>query len=601
MVLQTIDWAIIFGFFIISMGIGLYAARTAGKSVANFFLSGRDMPWWVLGVSMVATTFSSDTPNLVADIVRQNGVAGNWAWWAFLLTGMLTVFVYAKLWRRSQVLTDLEFYELRYHGPMAAFLRGFRALYLGVFFNVIVMATVSLAVIKIGAVMLQWSAVQTLVVSLSITAVYSTVGGLKGILLTDFFQFIISMIGAIGAALIIINLPEIGSLSELIAHENVIPKMNMLPDFSDSDALITLLVLPLAVQWWSVWYPGAEPGGGGFIAQRMLSAKNEQQAIKATLFFNVAHYALRPWPWILVALASLIVFPTVESMRTAFPDIDPSIVQNDFAYPAMLSLLPSGFLGLVVASLIAAFMSTISTQVNWGSSYIVNDFYQRFINPNASEQQLVRVGQLSTLGLMVVTCIFALLLSNALQAFNILLQVGAGTGLIFILRWFWWRISAYSEIAAMVISFLVAIYLELIHPALDLAPLSSGAKLLWGVGITTVGWITVTLLTPPTDDKTLRSFYRLVQPGGPGWKKVLDEAHRDGEVMPEETDGWDVPWGILCMFIGVIAVYTALFATGEWIYGNTGLATLLTVVSAVATFLLFKTWKRLKMRPEPLI
>ena len=601
MVLQTIDWAIIFGFFIISMGIGLYAARTAGKSVANFFLSGRDMPWWVLGVSMVATTFSSDTPNLVADIVRQNGVAGNWAWWAFLLTGMLTVFVYAKLWRRSQVLTDLEFYELRYHGPMAAFLRGFRALYLGVFFNVIVMATVSLAVIKIGAVMLQWSAVQTLVVSLSITAVYSTVGGLKGILLTDFFQFIISMIGAIGAALIIINLPEIGSLSELIAHENVIPKMNMLPDFSDSDALITLLVLPLAVQWWSVWYPGAEPGGGGFIAQRMLSAKNEQQAIKATLFFNVAHYALRPWPWILVALASLIVFPTVESMRTAFPDIDPSIVQNDFAYPAMLSLLPSGFLGLVVASLIAAFMSTISTQVNWGSSYIVNDFYQRFINPSASEQQLVRVGQLSTLGLMVVTCIFALLLSNALQAFNILLQVGAGTGLIFILRWFWWRISAYSEIAAMVISFLIAIYLELIHPALDLAPLSSGAKLLWGVGITTVGWITVTLLTPPTDDKTLRSFYRLVQPGGPGWKKVLDEAHQAGEVMPEETDGWDVPWGILCMFIGVIAVYTALFATGEWIYGNTGLATLLTVVSAVATFLLFKTWKRLKMRPEPLI
>ena len=601
MVLQTIDWAIIFGFFIISMAIGLYAARTAGKSVANFFLSGRDMPWWVLGVSMVATTFSSDTPNLVSDIVRQNGVAGNWAWWAFLLTGMLTVFVYAKLWRRSQVLTDLEFYELRYHGPMAAFLRGFRALYLGVFFNVMVMASVSLAVIKIGAVMLQWSAVQTLVVSLSITAVYSTVGGLKGILLTDFFQFIISMIGAIGAALIIINLPEIGSLSELIAHENVIPKMNMLPDFSDSDALITLLVLPLAVQWWSVWYPGAEPGGGGFIAQRMLSAKNEQQAIKATLFFNVAHYALRPWPWILVALASLIVFPTVESMRMAFPDIDPSIVQNDFAYPAMLSLLPSGLLGLVVASLIAAFMSTISTQVNWGSSYIVNDFYQRFINPQATEQQLVRVGQLSTLGLMVVTCIFALLLSNALQAFNILLQVGAGTGLIFILRWFWWRISAYSELAAMIISFLVAIYLELIHPALDLAPLSSGAKLLWGVGITTVGWITVTLLTPPTDDETLRSFYRLVQPGGPGWKKVLDEAHQAGEAMPEETDGWDVPWGILCMFIGVIAVYTALFATGEWIYGNTGLATLLTVVSAVATFLLFKTWKRLKMRPEPLI
>ena len=598
MALETIDWVIIFGFFAISLSIGVYAARTAGKSAANFFLSGRNMPWWLLGVSMVATTFSSDTPNLVTDLVRQHGVAGNWAWWAFLLTGMLTVFVYAKLWRRSKVLTDLEFYELRYNGKLAAFLRGFRALYLGVVFNVLVMATVSLAAIKIGAVMLQWSAVQTLLVALSITAIYSTIGGLKGILLTDFFQFIISIIGAIGAALIIINMPEVGGLSELISHERVASKISLIPDFSDTDALITFLVLPLAVQWWSVWYPGSEPGGGGFIAQRMLSARNERGAIAATLFFNVTHYALRPWPWILVALASLVVFPTVESMRVAFPDISVQYVQNDFAYPAMLSFLPSGFLGLVVASLIAAFMSTISTQVNWGSSYIVNDFYQRFINPQASEKQLVRVGQISTVGLMIATFIFALLMSNALQGFEILLQIGAGTGLIFILRWFWWRINAYSEIAAMIISFLIAIYFELIHPQLALEAFSSGEKLLWGVSITTVGWVTVTFLTPPTDTPTLRKFYRLVHPGGPGWKKVIEEATHDQEPLEARTEAWDVPWGILCMFLGVTAVYSALFATGQWIYGRYGIASVLTLLTIVSAFLLFKTWARIRTDPD---
>jgi Na+/proline symporter len=598
MALAPLDWIIIFGFFAVSLVIGLYAARTAGNSVANFFLSGRNMPWWLLGVSMVATTFSSDTPNLVTDIVRQHGVAGNWAWWAFLLTGMLTVFVYAKLWRRSRVLTDLEFYELRYTGRLAAFLRGFRALYLGVFFNVMVMASVSLAAIKIGAVMLQWSAVQTLVVALSVTAVYSTIGGLRGILLTDFFQFIISMIGAVGAALIIINLPEVGGLTELMNYEAVAARTALLPDFSDRDAVITLLVLPLAVQWWSVWYPGAEPGGGGFIAQRMLSARNERGAIAATLFFNVTHYALRPWPWILVALASLVVFPTVESMRIAFPDIDAQYVQNDFAYPAMLSFLPNGFLGLVVASLIAAFMSTISTQVNWGSSYIVNDFYQRFVNPQATEKQLVRVGQVSTVGLMLATLVFALLLSNALQAFNILLQVGAGTGLIFILRWFWWRISAYSEIAAMVISFVMALYLELIHPALGFSPLSSGDKLLWGVGVTTVGWLLVTLLTPPTDPATLRRFYRLVHPGGPGWRRGVREAQQDNELVGERTEAWDVPWGILCMFLGVVAVYCALFATGQWIYGRYEIALVLTVVTLLAAYLLFRTWAHIRTDPD---
>jgi Na+/proline symporter len=599
MLLSTLDWVIIIAFFIISLIIGLYAARTAGKSASEFFLSGRNMPWWLLGVSMVATTFSCDTPNLVADIVRQNGVAGNWAWWAFLLTGMLTVFVYAKLWRRSNVLTDLEFYELRYSGKMAAFLRGFRAIYLGVFFNVMVMATVCLALTKISAVMLQWSEVKTLAIAMSITAVYSTIGGLKGVLLTDFFQFFIAMFGSVAAAMIVLDLPQVGGLQQLVSHPDVIPKLSMLPDFDNTDALVTLLILPLAVQWWSVWYPGAEPGGGGYIAQRMLSARTEKGAIAATLFFNVAHYALRPWPWIIVSLASIIVFPDLNSIRSAFPNVSPGLVQNDFAYPAMLSFLPSGYLGIVVASLIAAFMSTVSTQVNWGSSYIVNDFYQRFINPQATDKQLVAVGRWSTVLLMVLTFLFALVLKNALQAFSILLQVGAGTGLIFILRWFWWRINAYSEISAMIISFVVALYLEIVHPLTGLPELSVTAKLLLGVGITTIGWLIVTFVTRPTNTATLRKFYRLIQPGGPGWAKVVQEARQENDpVESTQLQGWDVPAGILCMVLGTLAVYGALFAVGNFIYGNNILALSLTAGVVAASFLLIRIWSKLGIKDE---
>ncbi|MEX2594172.1 MAG: sodium:solute symporter family protein [Anditalea sp.] len=598
MLFDVLDWLIIVSFFIVSLGIGLYASKTAGKSAKEFFLSGRNMPWWLLGVSMVATTFSADTPNLVTDIVRQNGVAGNWTWWAFLLTGMLTVFLYAKLWRRSGVMTDLEFYELRYSGKLAAFLRGFRALYLGVFFNVLVMASVSLAIIKIGGIMMQWSPLLTIVISMSVTAVYSTFGGLKGILLADFFQFFIAMIGSVAGAYIIVNLPEVGGLTNLLQHEGVQGKLNMLPDFSDWDALLILLILPLAVQWWSVWYPGSEPGGGGFIAQRMLSAKSEKAAIGATLFFNVVHYAMRPWPWILIAFASIIVYPDIASMRQAFPEVNPQFIQNDFAYPAMLSHLPVGILGLVVASIIAAFMSTISTQVNWGASYIVNDFYLRFINPHADDKQLVRVGRISTVLLMIATSIFALLLSNALQAFNILLQVGAGTGLIFILRWFWWRINAYSEIAAMVISIIVAFYLELLHPLTDFPEIGVSAKLLLGVGITTAGWLLVTFITPPTDKDVLRNFYRLVHPGGPGWEKVIREAEQeDDPIEKKSTKGWDVPMGILGMVIGCFAVYSALFAIGNWLYGNFWLASGLSVACVLSSIALIKIFIRIRTEP----
>ncbi len=594
MVLQTIDWVFIVGFFVISLGIGLAVARKSGESASEFFLSGRNMPWWLLGISMVATTFSADTPNLVTDIVRQNGVAGNWVWWAFLLTGMLTVFVYAKLWRRSGVLTDLEFYEIRYSGKEAAFLRGFRAIYLGVFFNVLIMATVLLAMIKIGGVMLKWSPLTTVLVASLVTVVYSSIGGLRGVILTDFVQFGIAMIGALGAAYVAVNMPEVGGLSGLLSNEAVIGKINLLPDFSDTSALLTLLVLPLAVQWWSVWYPGAEPGGGGYVAQRMLSAKSEKHAVGATLLFNAAHYALRPWPWILVALASLVVFPDIASLKAAFPHIDPSVVKDDLAYSAMLTFLPNGLLGLVIASLIAAVMSTISTHLNWGSSYVVHDFYKRFVNPDADEKKQVAVGRISTVLLMILSGFFALALSNALQAFNILLQIGAGTGLLFILRWFWWRINAYSEIAAMIASFAVALYFQFVHTSIGLPAFSAGAQLVIGVGITTIIWVVVTMMTPATDESTLRSFYRLVRPGGPGWKPVLDKAATDKDVLDSTDAAWDVPLGIVCMLLGCTAVYSGLFATGNWLYGNVGLASILTLTTIAAALALMKLWGKLQ-------
>lgn len=593
MELQAIDWGFIIGFFALSLGIGLAVAKRSGQSSAEYFASGRSMPWWLLGVSMVATTFSADTPNLVTDIVRQNGVAGNWVWWAFLLTGMLTVFVYARLWRRSGVLTDLEFYEIRYSGKAAAFLRGFRAIYLGVFFNVLIMATVLLAMIKIAGVMLKWDPLTTVLVASVVTVVYSAIGGLRGVIITDFFQFLMAMVGAIGAAYVAVNLPQVGGLDGLFANEAVAGKLNLLPDFSDSDALIALFILPLAVQWWSVWYPGAEPGGGGYVAQRMLSAKSETDAAGATLLFNAAHYALRPWPWILVALASLIIYPDIASLQAAFPHIDASVVKDDLAYSAMLTFLPNGLLGLVIASLIAAVMSTISTHLNWGASYIVHDYYKRFINTEADEKQQVFIGRLATVGLMVLAGIFALALSNALQAFNILLQIGAGTGLLFILRWFWWRINAYSEITAMIVSFLVALYFQFLHEPLGFSPLSDGAKLISGVTITTIAWIVVTLRTRPTDEKTLRNFYQLAKPAGPGWVQVIEKAKAAGESLTVSGQPWAVPTGILCMVFGCLAVYSVLFATGNFLYGNTSLALMLTGVVLLSTFVLTKLWRRL--------
>jgi len=596
MTLEFVDWLSIIGFFIISLAIGISVAKRAGSSTAEFFASGRSMPWWLLGVSMVATTFSGDTPNLITDMVRQHGVAGNWLWWAFLLTGMVTVFIYAKLWRRSDVLTDIEFYELRYSGKSAAFLRGFRALYLGVFFNVVIMASVLLAATKMGGVMFGISPLKTIFISSIIVMLYSMLGGLTGILLTDFIQFIVAMTGSVFAAIVMLRLPQVGGLDSLFSHPNVAGKISILPDFSNTSLLLAVFIIPLAVQWWSVWYPGAEPGGGGYIAQRMLAAKNERHAMGATLFFNLAHYALRPWPWIIVALSSMIVFPDLESLRVAFPHIPQEIVKHDLAYSAMLTHLPAGLLGLVVASLIAAVMSTISTHLNWGASYIVNDFYKRFLKNDPSEKELVLVGRISTVLLMFLSALVALALSNSLQAFHILLQIGAGTGLLFLLRWFWWRINAASEITAMIVSFLVAAYFEFIHIHLGLPILIEWQRLVIGVAITTVSWISVALLTKPTDHQTLMRFYRKVTPGGPGWRKVIEHAASSGEnVETFKKQKWDVPTGLLGVLLGLMLIYSILFFTGFFLYSNMIPAVITLITAITSAFFLIKLWRRFRV------
>jgi len=598
MELSTLDYSFIIVFFSLVLGIGIYVSKKSGKNSTEYFLSGRTMPWWLLGLSMVATTFSTDTPNLVTDLVRTHGVSGNWGWWCFLVTGMLTVFIYAKLWRKSNVKTDLEFYELRYGGKPASFLRKFRAIYLGVIFNVITMSAVTLAAIKIGGIMLGLEPLETVIGAGLITVVFSALGGFKGVVYTDFLLFFVAMAGAIGAAYYLVNIPEVGGIQAMMTNELVTSKMDILPNFSDKKMFMTLLVVPLAVQWWSSWYPGGEPGGGGYIAQRMLAAKNENHAIGATFFFNIMHYALRPWPWILVALASLVVYPDIASISEAFPNVAADKLGHDLAYSAMLTKLPSGLLGLVLASLIAAYMSTISTQLNWGSSYIVFDFYKEQINPEASEKRLVAVGRLSTVILMVLSAILALAMQNAQQIFELLLLFGAGTGLIFILRWFWWRINAWTEISAMFASGILSILLKATSFGPFLFAAETGVFPEWGeipfvMLITTAIWLIVTFTTKPESKEVLRSFYKKIQPGGPGWSKVLNEA-KEESIEIDTGEKWSVPSGITAMLLGVVLVYSMMFATGHWIYGFTTSAAILTGVAIVSGFLLIKAWNRMK-------
>ena len=593
MQLSALDWWVLALYGVTILSVGLAFARRAGRGTEEYFLAGRSMPWWLIGTSMVATTFSADTPNLVTDLVRTGGVSQNWVWWAFVITGMCTVFFYAKLWRRSGVLTDIGFYELRYSGRSAAFLRGFRAVYLGVFFNVMIMATVTLAAIKIGGVLLGVGPYTVVLVAGTATVLYSATSGLWGVLVTDLLLFSVSMIGSIAAAIYALRLPEVGGLSGLMAHANVTDKLSFLPDFSDPTTAAAVFIVPIAVQWWSTWYPGAEPGGGGYVAQRMLAAKDEKNAMQATLWFSVAHYAIRPWPWILVGLASLIVYPTLGDLTAAFPNVDPSIIGNDLAYPAMLVFLPAGLLGLVVASLAAAYMSTISTHLNWGASYVVDDGYRRFVAPDREERDYVKVARVSTVALIVLSSFVGLQLETAMQAFQILLQIGAGTGLVFLLRWFWWRINTWSEISAMVISFLVAVYFGFLHTPLGFTKWDPSAELVVGVAVTTVGWLVVTFLTPPVDTETLKDFHTRIQPLGKGWEAVVPRKRgpaQDGDV--DTGQGGELAAGLLSWFLGCVMVYAALFGTGFLLYGNMvwGLAGL--ILTAVAG------WGVLKLLPR---
>lgn len=600
MLLQTIDWAIIVVFFVIVLGIGWQASRTAGDSSEEFFLGGRGMPWWLLGISMVACTFSADTPNLVTGFVRENGVSKNWAWWAFLITGMTTVFIYAKLWRKSNVNTDLEFYEIRYGGKLASFLRGFRSIYLGVFFNCLIMGSVTLAAIKIGGVMLGLDPWVVVVGASIVVVIYSALGGIKGVVWADFFQYGIAMFGAVYAAYVAVSQPEIGGLSNLISNPAIQDKLGVLPDLTEMSVLVPMFLIPLAVQWWAVWYPGAEPGGGGYIAQRMLSAKNEKNAVGATLLFNFAHYALRPWPWIIVALASLVIYPDLASIQNEFPGIDPMYLKDDIAYPAMLTKLGPGWLGLVVASIIAAYMSTIGTHLNWGSSYVVNDFYKRFLKPDATDKQMVAMGRFSTVLLMILAGTLSLtVLDNATEAFNILLLTGAGSGAVYMLRWYWYRINAITEIVTMVVATICAIVLVLfVEDASVATEILDGftIKLLITIVIVTISWLVSTLVTQPEDKEILRSFYKLTKPGGPGWKKVVEDAKADGEPCDDgDGVGWQMPKQILLVFIGCLTIYASLFGIGGLVYGNLIQGFILLAVATVGAISLFKIMNKLNL------
>ena len=602
MKLVRIDFIILAVFFSIVLLIGYIASKKAGKNTSEFFLGGRGMPWWLLGISMVACTFSADTPNLVTGFVREDGVGKNWAWWAFLITGMVTVFIYARLWRRSNVMTDLEFYEIRYRGKIASFLRGFRAIYLGVFFNTLIMGTVTLAAIKIGDVMFGIKPWITVVSASAIVVLYAGLGGLRGVVWADFFQYSIAMFGAVLAAVVAIRQPEvqeIGGLSGML--EQLGSKAAFFPDLSNPSVYIPLLIIPIAVQWWAVWYPGAEPGGGGYIAQRMLSAKNEKNAIGATLLFNFAHYALRPWPWIIVALASIIIYPDLDSIRAEFPNLTETYLKDDIAYPVMLSKLSAGWLGLVVASIIAAYMSTIGTHLNWGSSYIVNDFYRRFIRKDASEKELVKVGRITTVALMIIAGTFALtFLNNATQAFDILLLSGAGSGAIYLLRWFWWRINAWTEIVAMIFATAFAVVLVFIVPDEAVVTTNLDAftvKLLIAVTGTTVVWLVTTYVTKPERMETLYEFFMLTHPGGPGWKKVVQQAESEGININEMEEGkrWEMPQQLLMVFIGIIVIYGCLFSIGSFVYGNMLTGVITAVIALVGTVIMFRLLDKLRV------
>jgi len=594
--LQALDWAIVALSLLVCFVPALFFGKRAGKNTSEFFVSGRAVPWWLAGLSMVATTFSSDTPNLVTDIVRRNGVAGNWVWWAFVLTGIATVFFYARLWRRSGVMTDLEFYEIRYSGKAASVVRGFRAVYLGLFFNCMIMATVNLAACKIAGILFGFERWQTLTFVGLLNVAFAAHSGLWGVLVIDMIQFFIKMTAVIAAAYFALQAPQVGGLDGLVQKLSAVrgPEglnyLNVLPDFTNNwDLAVAVFIMPIAVQWWAVWYPGAEPGGGSYIAQRMLASKSEKDALGGVLFFNVAHYVLRPWPWILVALASLLVYPELADIQKAFPDLDPKLLGHDIAYPAMLKFLPVGFIGLMVGGLIAANSSTILTHLNWGASYLVHDFYRRFVRRDADEHHYVRVGRLTTIGLFLCASGTVYLLDTAKDAFDVILQVGAGTGLLYLVRWFWWRVNAWCEAVAMVSSFAVSVVLLIL--ARQGAPVSTHIGLLVTVAVTTVCWVITALVGPATDRAVLIDFYKKVRPPGPGWQLIRDAAGLSAEEARTRHD--NIPLALLGWVAGCTMVWSALFTVGNYLYGRTGYAVALLGVFLVSGWTLQAMVRRL--------
>ena len=585
MTLTSLDWFWIALYFLINGGIGFYFKARAGKNVNEFFLSGRNIPWWLAGTSMVATTFAADTPLAVTGMVAKGGIAGNWLWWSFVASGMLTVFFYARLWRRTGVMTDIEFTEIRYSGKPAAFLRGFRALYLGVPINCIVLGWVNLAMVKILILVLGVTRVQAILIVLLLiasTAFISTLAGLWGVLVTDVFQFIVKMTMVIVLAVVAVQ--AVGGMDalktklraldrvrgvEIGAHGSV---LNFIPDFNSAWMPITTFLVYISLNWWATWYPGAEPGGGGYIAQRMFCAKDEKHSLLATLWFNIAHFAIRPWPWILVALASLVLFPGLADPETGYVRV-------------MIAYLPASLRGVMLAAFAAAYMSTIATQLNWGASYIVSDFYRRFLRKEASDKHYVNVSQLTTVFLALVSAVVTFYMTSISGAWKLLIVTGAGTGLVLLSRWFWWRINAWSEICAMVVAFIVSVALQTVGRLDGDNPVDFAWIMIITVGVTTVAWLAVTMLTPPEPDCTLVSFYRRARPDGPGWKPIALLAPD----VPIAHHGW---YNALDWVSGCVLIYGALFGTGKLLLGETAPGLLLLGAGAIGGAIIYADLSR---------
>jgi solute:Na+ symporter, SSS family len=576
MQLTSFDWLVIAFYFLFNLGIGIYYSRRVRGSTNEFFLSGRDVPWWLAGTSMVATTFAADTPLAVTGFVAKNGIAGNWLWWNFVMSGMMTVFLYARLWRRAGVMTDVEFAELRYSGKPAAFLRGFRALYLGVPINCIILGWVNLAMIKILVTLGlgERGATYVLIGMLIFTAFYTTISGLWGVLVTDLFQFVLKM--GMVILLAVLAVKAVGGIDELkikiatldAASGQAGSRLAFFPDLDSAWMPAVTFFVYLAVNWWASWYPGAEPGGGGYVAQRIFSAKDERHGLLATLWFNIAHYALRPWPWILTALASLVLYPELVDKESGYIRtlMDPSV------FPPYLR-------GFMLAAFAAAYMSTIGTQLNWGASYVINDFYRRFAVRNRSERHYIGASQIVTVLLMAVSLVITFNLDSIGGAWKLLLVTGAGTGTVLLLRWFWWRINAWSEVSAMVAAASVSLYLQIYLKWDSEQPRDFAYLMLVTVAITTVVWLVVTLVTSPEPTERLIKFYRRVCPGGPGWKRIA-------AVAGSENEGSRLSAEIVNWACGCVLIYASLFAIGKLIFKEWGAGIMLATVAIVAAMVI---------------